>query len=129
MWSASLLRWENGSVAIRGKADGPFLYAGSFHPLKAGPGSPFQTFVAQGELRSGGVTIGLQVNEQWVFSKNIDGPGPFIVRWAPPADADYQLVIANFLPAGDRQNDVEIAHVGWFRSAAQDRSAAPRLSK
>jgi hypothetical protein len=128
-WSAPLIRWENGSLAIRGKADGPFLYAVSFHPLKAGPGSPLQMFVAEGELRSGGITIGLQVNEQWVFSKNIDGPGPFIVRWSPPANADYQLVIANFLPAGDRQNDVEIAHVGWFQSHTQTRSAAPRPSK
>jgi alpha-tubulin suppressor-like RCC1 family protein len=127
-WSAPLLRWQNGSLSIRGKADGPFLYVCSFLPLKAGPGNPLQTFVAQGEVRTGGVTIGVQVNEQWVFTKNIDAPGPFLVRWSPPAGGDYQVVIANFLSDGNRRNDVEIAQVGWFRADAHE-DAAPRLSK
>jgi alpha-tubulin suppressor-like RCC1 family protein len=112
-WASNLARWDAGRLLIKGTAAQPFLYACLFQPLKAGPGERARTFVAQGELRAGGVTVGLQVQEKWVFQKNIDEPGPFLIRWEPPAADAYRVVIAHYLPRKDRETDVEITHLGW----------------
>jgi hypothetical protein len=100
---------------IQGRADGHFPYACTFVPLKAGPGQPLETLVAEGSLGAGGITVGIQVNAQWVFQENIDEQGPFVVLWQPPDDREYQLVIAHYLPGRDRFTQATLTHFGWFR--------------
>ena len=117
-WLAPLGRWANGHLFIRGVAPSAYGYAAAFTPVKAGPGTGLREFVAEGDVKVGGITIGLQVNQQWVYYRNIALPGPFLVRWEPLAAADYAVVIAHYVEQKDHATDVEFTHMGWFRGAA-----------
>src|SRR6185312_10344800 len=56
VWLSPLSRWEHGELAVRGVAPSSFGYMAVFPGVTAGPGAPVQTFLAEGNLITGGVT-------------------------------------------------------------------------
>jgi len=79
-----------------------------------------QYFFAKGTLTNGGLTIGLQSNDQWVGSANVEHPGPFVVLIAAPTTGAYSLTIANLIPPVDGQqtfvNAFRIESAGWVQA-------------
>lgn len=117
-WTDAALAFVDQSVVVRGEVpeEKRQTYTVVAQPVKAGPGSPYKLFFAQGILRRGGITVGVLSQDRWAFSKTIASPGPFTILWTPPEDIAANAVIANFLTRDDRNVDAEITRWGWLTS-------------
>lgn len=103
-------------LIIKNTAAGQYAYAALAKPVSVGPESSRRHLFAQGVVRAGAITVGIQENERWVFQTNIESPGPFTVLWDVPAAMNAVVVIAHHLPADNLDSDVEIAAWGWLKS-------------
>jgi hypothetical protein len=97
-------------------------------------------FVVVGELRRGGLTIGLLREDRWVGNVNVTSPGWFAAVIQVPEAGDYAAVLANNLPPmnqgvlgsltpswlQDSVNQFRIASAGW---TVFDRPDAPKPAK
>lgn len=94
--ASPLVQHTERSLTFPGPADGPFSYVLQFkeQPLDEG-----ETFLASGELKEGGITVGLLENGAWTGFTNIDQPGRFVVAIQAPYRGRYSLVIANNVTA------------------------------
>jgi hypothetical protein len=118
-----------GRWVVAGTPDGPRTPLLQLAPEARGPDD---RFVVEGEVRRGGVTIGLLKGETWADDKNltIDTPGKFSVVLAPREPASYGALVANavdnswIVRHGSRRvlriaglfrtfTDVRISKAGW----------------
>jgi len=65
----------------------------------------------EGEVRTGGVSVGLVSSGSWAILHNIDQLGPFDVTLTPPPGR-YAAVVANYVDAG-KLNAVTIRRMEW----------------
>jgi alpha-tubulin suppressor-like RCC1 family protein len=115
-----LTRMDATRLHIVGEAKGD-SYAAVFGGMKGGPSTKHRTFVAVGEVRHGGVTVGVQVAGKWVWERTFWSVGPIRLSWTPPSDADYRIVVEHSIPPAvdrrtpiDHHMDIELSRVGWF---------------
>jgi hypothetical protein len=113
-----IARWSNDRVQIHGVAPSAYGYVASFTPVRAGAGTAFREFVVEGDVKTGGITVGLQSQFKWVYYQNFNIVGPFTMRWVPPAPGEYAVVVAHFAEQPDRKTDIDLLHVGWLRAGA-----------
>ena len=116
---------------IVGTPVGSGSYVMRFAPEEHGPGD---RFVVRGEVRRGGVTVGLLINEQWDGGNaTVTARGPFVAVLAPSTRATVVVLIANavadsWLLRQARRlgrpaawlwpiNDVRISHAGWVQES------------
>jgi hypothetical protein len=106
--------WHRTRLAMRGVAVAPYSSLLLSRPTKLAAGD---AAVAEGTVYRGGVTIGLQVNNQWVSQVDIDDPGPFIAVAVTPVGGLHSLIIANCLRGEDLRNAFALHRFGWARRA------------
>jgi hypothetical protein len=122
----SLSQWT-----IRGTAESPTEALLGLAPERR---TPTDRFVVQGQVRRGGVTIGLLRGDVWADDTNltVDTPGAFSLVFAPRNTDEYGVLITNagesswlqrnspssLLPLVRRlttSTDVRIAKAGWIK--------------
>lgn len=97
------------SFRVKGQAESPFSYLLT-QTLHSMPGT---SLVVQGELDTGGLTIGLLSQQQWAGQVNIVEKGLFhVVLQIPEAGADT-LVFANCFYDASLYNHFRITRIGW----------------
>ena len=131
---ADIVSFNRGRWIVRGSAKTQFSYLMFFEPRTVAAG---EYFFATGRLDEGGLSFGLQANEQWVGLVNVTTPGPFAVVLKPDAGR-YNLVLANnvtttrgylfqrygvlalwkILTGGILRNSFEIDRAGWTTSSS-----------
>ena len=92
----------------------PVTYLVSWLPEPA-PGKTL--LVAEGDLVSGGLAIGLERNGRWAGQVVVIRPGPFrAVIEVPQGAGDIRPVIANNRPGGwSARTRFHIDRIGWIR--------------
>ena len=113
---AGVVTAQSQRLVIKGLAAGSYTYAALAKPTAVGPDTPYRYLFVRGTVRSGGITVGVQVNQQWVFQTNVDSRGPFTVLWDVPAEMSATVVIAHYLPGKNLESEVEIDGWGWLKS-------------
>ncbi len=97
-----------GRLVVNGATEAPYGYLAVFDEMTMAGATP-QGIGLKGELAVGGVTVGLQMNDAWVVTKNITRPGPFEAVWNLKAEGTYRIVVANFLAGSETmRNDLVI---------------------
>lgn len=95
---------------VRGRADSQFGYLATWREQTI---DKPQVLIMRGLLRKGGFTVGLQKNDSWAVQVNVTQTGPFEAIVPVSETASYSVVIANCLYGNDRDNDFEVAALGW----------------
>lgn len=67
--------------------------------------------VAEGDLREGGISVGLQQANNWVVYRTVVEAGRFRTSLLVPRDGNYQLVLANAVSTDTSRNVVEFSSV------------------
>lgn len=105
--------WDvDGAGGIGGR--GPFLYLARMRPRAARQGD---LVMARGQLRSGGLSVGLLKDGAWVAQVPVQTPGDFQVVVRVPEDGVYTLVVANNLTGRSLDNQLTIERIGWASGA------------
>jgi hypothetical protein len=91
--SSQVERLEAGAIDARGRARTSSAYLVSWPYEHREKGS---AFFIEGEIFDGGMTVGIQQNEQWVQQLNIPRPGRFRAVIRVEADGTYGAVLANY---------------------------------
>ena len=115
-------RRDGGTLRIEGKPPFAAAYAAVSWRYRL----PKGTLVgAAGNVRQGGIMLGLlDSQERWAATIAIP-PGPFRMAVEVPKDGEYRIVVANNLQAGQNVNDAEIAEIGLIGLDPADHRAAP----
>lgn len=113
-YRAALLAYDNGVWTLNGKAEGAFMYALQSKPRRF---ERDQVALIKGRITQGGVTLGLQKDNQWVAQLNVTDPGDFTVAIAPPGRGTYTIVVAHNLPRG-LDTSIVIDRLGVFRAGS-----------
>ena len=71
------------------------------------------TLLVSGELFEGRLTIGVQRNQEWVKSLNVDEPGRFRALIQVDADGEYAVVLADDVVT-ERRTRVVLTQFGWL---------------
>ena len=90
---ATLVRPEGAGWHIQGRPPSAYGYLVWFQTTTVPAGS---TFVVDGDLRRGALTVGLLKDNRWAGTVNVVSRGPFVASVAVPAAGEYALVVANF---------------------------------
>lgn len=106
------VKWKSTRLAARATAAGPYslLFVSAEEHLQRG-----DAVVAAGHMFRGGVTIGLQKNDAWVSSVDVEQPGPFIVTVIAQEPGKYRLAIANCLRGTESRTAFVVRRLGWTR--------------
>jgi hypothetical protein len=97
-------------IEVRGRAASNAAYLVSWPYAGRARGS---AFFAEGDVIDGGVTIGIQQNEQWVHQINVSRPGRFRAVIRVDSDGTYGAVLANHQLRG-LYNRTTITRYGWL---------------
>lgn len=97
-------------IEVRGRAATNAAYLVSWPYAGRERGS---AFFAEGEVIDGGVTIGIQQDEQWVHQVNVFRPGRFRAVIRVDSDGSYGAVFANHQLRG-LYNRTTITRYGWL---------------
>ncbi|HWI17200.1 MAG TPA: hypothetical protein VNT81_05610 [Vicinamibacterales bacterium] len=90
---------QDGQVWIaNGQAEGPYSYLIQSAPIRMDGDS---RVLVSGRVEHGGITLGLQRNNEWAGQINITEPGEFTAVIAPPGRGTYSVVVANNLSKPD----------------------------
>ena len=101
----------DGSLSVRGVADGAATYLATWPPGKAPDGS---FLFAEGELYRGGLALGLVRNGRWIAQADVTQVGPFRIMIPVEPGPDYEVILANRLTAGGPLNAFDIQRLGWL---------------
>jgi hypothetical protein len=91
-------------VVIDGPAAAKFGYVLVSKPRQFSAAS---YIVASGEVKRGGLTVGLQRAQSWVVQHTAH-EGPFRIGIKVPADGEYQVVVANAVDSDGARNTVTV---------------------
>jgi hypothetical protein len=97
-------------IEVRGRAatNAAYLVSWPYAPRARG-----SAFLAEGEVIDGGVTIGIEQNDQWVHQINVFRPGRFRAVIRVDSDGRYGAVLANHQLRG-LYNRTTITRYGWL---------------
>ena len=88
---ADIVTFRRRRWVVRGTAEDRFSYLMYFKERTVRDG---EYFLATGELHEGGLSFGLQIDEEWIGLAHVTTRGPFAVVLKPDAGR-YHLVLAN----------------------------------
>ncbi len=109
---AAIVRGESSRWRAQGRAESQFGYLARWPEAEiAVP----QWLIARGVIHRGGFTLGLLKNDTWALQMNITAPGRFDVAVPVAHPGRYAVLIANALPQGALDTDIEIETLGWAR--------------
>ena len=111
-YRAALLAHDNGVWTLNGRAEGAFTYAFQSKPRRF---EKNQGVLLKGRVTQGGMTLGLQKNNQWVAQLNVTDPGDFTVVIAPPGSGTYTIVVAHNLPKS-LETSIQFTRLGLLPS-------------
>lgn len=103
------------SITVQGIAS-PTAYLITWPPSHQ-PSSAL--LIATGELKSGGVVLGLERNGAWASQVPITVAGRFRVAIQPPGDGQYRVVIANNREGGGLWTSLSVDSLGWARNGVE----------
>jgi hypothetical protein len=110
-----------GAWTIDGRIADPYAYVLKFPVVDRAKNA---MFVARGEVRNGGVTIGVTQADRWYAVVNITRQGPFTVVLTMPVAGRYEVTVANCVESSLQsalglvtnaffQNHVRVSRAGW----------------
>lgn len=107
--SSQVTRLDAARIEAHGRAGqaGAYLVSWAYQQRPAG-----SAFFVEGELVSGGITVGLQRDERWSHQLNVDRPGRFRVVIRIDADGLYGPILANHQNTGSHRS--VITRYGWL---------------
>ncbi len=110
--SGAIMRLDGRRIVVQGTADAPhsYLLRTAYRDL-----DDDCIIVAEGVLRSGGLTIGLLRDDRWASQVSVTTKGPFRVAIQAPYADRYAIVVANCLGHGPLENDFELGRFGVAR--------------
>jgi endonuclease YncB( thermonuclease family)/ubiquinone/menaquinone biosynthesis C-methylase UbiE len=113
-----------GRITIRGAVPFPQAYAAVSSAYRLPRGA---RAAAAGNIRRGGITLGL-LNSNDQFATTITIPeGRFHKFIDAPADGIYRIVVANNLSVRQKRNDAEVSEIGLVElDPAEHRAEGPR---
>lgn len=133
--SAAIVGRSGGDWIVRGRPDIP---TAELMSLRGRPLGVNDQFVAQGEVRRGGISFALvDANRRVAARAVVTSPGPFLAAIAPPEDGTYTLEIhteidpwwpashigrrvgplVGWIPFVTLQEDVTLSRMGWLPPA------------
>jgi hypothetical protein len=132
---------HDGVWTARGRPDGPQSTLLRFRPRRVPRGA---LLIVQGELRRGGVSIGLFTADRRRVTAAVTTPGPFVVVLEAPDEGDFSATVANdivpwwpasrigrrvgplveWIPGATLQTDVVVKRIGWATMVG-DRADGP----
>lgn len=89
----SIVQPEGTAWRMRGRPESAYGYLVWYKTAAVPAGS---TFVVDGDLRRGALTVGLLKDNRWAGTVNVTARGPFVASVAVPEDGEYALVVANY---------------------------------
>jgi hypothetical protein len=103
--------WTMDGVGGMGGLTGPFVYllTADARPTRAG-----DQLIVEGQLRAGGLAIGLLRADRWLAQTSVSRAGRFLAVVQVPSEGESTVVIANNLAAGERANHFDILRAGWL---------------
>jgi hypothetical protein len=107
---SSLVRRTSAGWSVSGRADSQFGYLAQWPAESV---TPPRWFLAAGVLRRGGFSVGLQKDAKWALQFSVTTRGRFQIALPVTAPGQYVPVVANALPDDSRENDFDIAAIGW----------------
>lgn len=78
---------------VQGRPSTPYAYLLGLRPAPVPAGGHF---VVTGELRRGGLTVGLLKDDRWAGTVNVTTPGPFVAVVEVADAGDYAPIVANY---------------------------------
>jgi hypothetical protein len=99
------------TIEIRGISESASSYAAVSCWLNIKSG---EVVAAKGIVRRGGLALGLLDRQNHWATLVAIGSGAFLAVTTAPVDGEYQIVVANNLPAGIMTNDATVHDVGFF---------------
>lgn len=109
-YQAAIIRHEANQWIVKGQAEGAYRYLLSTRERAFQKGA---CFLSQGELRKGGMTLGLVRSGAWAIQVNVVRTGPFTVIIEIPENGTYSFILANYLRSGSLTNDFSLTTLGW----------------
>ncbi|MDP1571563.1 MAG: hypothetical protein Q8L86_16335 [Vicinamibacterales bacterium] len=107
---ASLVRTGPRGWSMTGTADARFGYVLQW-PERAIHAPAF--VLARGQVRAGGLTIGVLSGDRWASAVTVTTPGRFDVALPVMTPGRYVLTVAHALPESSLETDVEVDEMGW----------------
>lgn len=113
----SHLNFQDGALVVNGSGGlgsaGRYSYLALFRPAALPRG---RRLIAEGELRRGGLTIGLISDGRWVVQVPVTSIGKFMLVIETPEDLPHATVaIANNITGWSRRTDFELSRFGWLK--------------
>ena len=112
MFQAPIVKQSDQRVLVDGRVQQRYSYLLVSVPQHLEAGS---YLVAEGDLREGGFSIGLQQANNWVVYQTVVDAGGFRTSLRVPRDGSYQLVLANAVSTDTSRNLVEFSSLGVVR--------------
>ena len=107
---------QQNKITISGKPPYPYNYLvefGTQHISISDFAHHAYYFLVEGEIQSGGLSVGLIKDQAWSPIINIPGKGKFKVIIKLDAPGQYQPILANYLLPG-MNNETSITKAGWI---------------
>lgn len=89
----ALVAPADGGWRIQGRPSTPYAYLLGLRPETVPAGGHF---VVTGELRRGGLTIGLLKDDRWAGAVNVTAPGPFVAVVRVADEGEYAPIVASY---------------------------------
>lgn len=106
----ALARPASQGWSIAGTAESRFGYVLQW-PERAVEAPEF--VIARGQVRAGGLTIGVIAGDQWASTVTVTTPGRFDVALPVMTPGRYVLTVAHALPESSLETDIDIVELGW----------------
>lgn len=107
---ADNVKWLDTSLVVSGRAENRFTYLVRFLPVVV---TQPRDVVFEGELKTGGITIGVVKDGQWSARHSVNKPGAFHSLLKVEEPGEYTLIIANNIIAGPVVNEAIVRMIGW----------------
>jgi len=109
-FTASNAVWRDTAIICSGRAENRYTYVVRFQPLTL---TRPREVIFEGDLTSGGLTVGVTRDNQWHTRVNITTPGVFRSSLTINEPGVYTLIVANNLATGPVVNEFVLRVIGW----------------
>lgn len=123
---ASNARWRDTAIICSGRAENRYTYVVSFLPMTL---VKPREVIFEGDLTSGGITVGVTKDNQWHTRVDITTPRAFRSSLTIKEPGIYTLIVANNITTGPVVNEFVLRVIGWsdeFDVEASPNNADPK---
>lgn len=107
---ASNAVWRDTAIVCSGRAENRYTYVVSFQPMTL---VRSREVIFEGDLSSGGITVGVTKDNQWHTRVDITTPGAFRSSLTINQPGIYTLIVANNITTGPVVNEFVLRVIGW----------------